>query len=37
LSIGLASQSMAAQSAEATFRAEPAQKYASDLRAFDGE
>jgi hypothetical protein len=37
LSIGLESQSMATQSAEATSRAESAQKYASDLREFDGE
>jgi sporulation protein YlmC with PRC-barrel domain len=37
LSLGFASQSMAAQSAEATSRAEPAQKCANDLRAFDGE
>ena len=37
LSFGLVSQSMAAQSAEATSRAEPAQKCANDLRAFDGE
>jgi sporulation protein YlmC with PRC-barrel domain len=37
LSFGFASQSMAAKSAEATSRAEPARKCANDLRAFDGE
>jgi sporulation protein YlmC with PRC-barrel domain len=37
LSLGLATQSVAAQSAKTTSRAEPAQKCANDLRAFDGE